>query len=104
MVSSPRVLLVYPVRDDFEPSRGILNKMRYQADALRSLGFDLTTVVGREEGVVLDGRRVLRYRWTGGRPKRVFNHYAAFWKLDGLRTMDDSKSPRIGRPPRRSGA
>lgn len=58
-----------------------MNKMRYQADALRSLGFELTTVVGREEGVVLDGARVLSYRWTGGRPKRVLNHYAAFWKL-----------------------
>jgi glycosyltransferase involved in cell wall biosynthesis len=55
--------------------------MRYQADALRSLGFGLTTVVGREEGVVLDGTRVLKYRWTGGRPKRILNHYAAFWKL-----------------------
>ena len=80
-MSGPRVLLIYPVRDDFEPSRGILNKMRYQADALRGLGFELTTVVGREEGVVLDGSRVLKYRWTGGRPKRVLNHYAAFWKL-----------------------
>lgn len=79
-MSSPRVLLIYPVRDDFPPSRGILNKMRYQGDALRSLGFELTTVVGREEGVVFDDERVVEYRWTGGRPLRILNHYAVFWK------------------------
>ena len=80
-MSGPRVLLIYPVRDDFEPNRGILNKMRYQADTLRSLGFGLTTVVGREEGVVFDDERVVDYRWTGGRPLRIINHYAAFWKV-----------------------
>ena len=80
-MSGPRVLLIYPVRDDFAPSRGILNKMRYQADALRSLGFELTTVVGREEGVVFDDARLVKYRWTGGRPLRVLNHYGAFWKV-----------------------
>jgi len=80
-VSGPRVLLIYPVRDDFEPNRGVLNKMRYQADALRSLGLDVTTVVGREEGVVFNGTRVVKYRWTGGRPRRVVNHYAWFWSV-----------------------
>lgn len=55
--------------------------MRYQADALRSLGYDLTTVVGREEGVVFDGEQVVEYRRTGGRPMRILNHYAAFWKV-----------------------
>jgi len=55
--------------------------MRYQADALRRLGFELTTVVGREEGVVFDDERVVKYRWTGGRPRRIVNHYAAFWKV-----------------------
>ena len=54
--------------------------MRYQGDALRSLGFELTTVVGREEGVVFDDERVVEYRGTGGRPLRIINHYAAFWK------------------------
>ncbi len=80
-MSSPRVLLIYPVRDDFAPSRGILNKMRYQAAALRSLGFELTTVVGREEGVVFNDERVVAYRWTGGRPLRILNHYARFWRV-----------------------
>ncbi len=80
-MAAARVLLIYPVRDDFEPSRGILNKMRYQAAALRDLGFALTTVVGREEGIVLDEERVEEYRWTGGRTKRVINHYATFWRL-----------------------
>jgi len=55
--------------------------MRYQADALRSLGYDLTTVVAREEGVVFDGEQVVEYRRTGGRPMRILNHYAAFWKV-----------------------
>jgi len=72
-------LLIYPVRDDFEPNRGVLNKMHYQTDALRSLGFEVTTVVGREEGVVFNGTRVVKYGRTGGRPRRVINHYARFW-------------------------
>ena len=79
--ASPCVLLIYPVRDDFAPNRGILNKMRYQADALRGLGFELTTVVGREEGVVFDGEPAVKYRWYGGRPLRIINHYAGFWKV-----------------------
>lgn len=74
-------MLIYPVRDDFPPSRGILNKMRYQADALRRLGYDLSTVVGREEGVVFDGEQVVEYRRNGGRPMRILNHYAAFWRV-----------------------
>jgi glycosyltransferase involved in cell wall biosynthesis len=78
-VSRSRVLLIYPVREDFEPNRGVLNKMRYQTDALRSLGFEVTTVVGREQGVVFNGTRVVEYRRTGGRPRRVVNHYAWFW-------------------------
>lgn len=78
-MSRSRVLLIYPVREDFEPNRGVLNKMRYQTDALRSLGFEVTTVVGREEGVVFDGTRVVGYRRTGGRPRRILNHYARFW-------------------------
>jgi glycosyltransferase involved in cell wall biosynthesis len=80
-VSLSRVLLIYPVRDDFEPNRGILNKMRYQADALRRLGFEVTTVLGREEGVVFDETRVVKYRWSGGRARRVINHYAGFWQV-----------------------
>jgi len=55
--------------------------MGYQVAALRSLDFDVTTVVAREQGVVFDGGRMVNYRWTGGRPLRVMNHYAAFWKV-----------------------
>jgi glycosyltransferase involved in cell wall biosynthesis len=80
-VASPHVLLIYPVRDDFAPNRGILNKMRYQADALRSLGFELTTVVGSERGVIFDETPAVRYRWSGGRPLRIVNHYAGFWGI-----------------------
>jgi hypothetical protein len=76
-------LLIYPVRDDFAPNRGILNKMRYQADALRTLGFETTTVVGREEGVVFDDGPAVKYRWSGGRPLRIINHYATFWRVIG---------------------
>jgi glycosyltransferase involved in cell wall biosynthesis len=57
--------------------------MRYQADALRSLGFELTTVVGREEGVVFDDAPAVKYRWSGGRPLRIINHYATFWRVIG---------------------
>jgi len=55
--------------------------MRYQAEALRSLEFELTTAVGREEGVVFDDERLVKYRWSGGRPLRIINHYAAFWNV-----------------------
>jgi glycosyltransferase involved in cell wall biosynthesis len=82
-------LLIYPVRDDFAPNRGILNKMRYQADALRSLGFRLTTVVGREEGVVFDDAPAVKYRWSGGRPLRIINHYAGFWRVIAARCAAD---------------
>jgi hypothetical protein len=58
-----------------------LNKMRYQADALRSLGFELTTVVGSEQGVIFDDIPAVRYRWSGGRPLRIVNHYAVFWGI-----------------------
>ena len=82
-MSSLRLLLIYPVRNDFAPNRGILNKMRYQADALRSLGFELTTVVGSERGVLFDDNRAVHYRWSGGRPLRIANHYAMFWGIVG---------------------
>jgi glycosyltransferase involved in cell wall biosynthesis len=74
-------LLIYPVREDFAPNRGILNKMRYQADALKSLGHDITTVMGSEQGVVLDYARTVRYPLSGGRSLRVLNHYAVFWAV-----------------------
>lgn len=80
-MANPRVLLIYPVREDFAPNRGILNKMRYQADALRRLGFELTTVVGSERGVILNDTRTVPYHWSGGRALRVANHYAVFWSI-----------------------
>jgi glycosyltransferase involved in cell wall biosynthesis len=80
-------LLIYPVRNDFAPNQGILNKMRYQADALRSLGFELTTVVGSERGVLFDDARVVRYLWSGGRPLRIANHYGVFWGVVASRCV-----------------
>ena len=58
-----------------------MNKMRYQADAMRHLGLDVTTAVGREEGVVFDDTQVVKYQRTGGRPRRVINHYGWFWSV-----------------------
>ncbi|MEZ4287924.1 MAG: hypothetical protein R3A47_07220 [Polyangiales bacterium] len=80
-MSNPRlrVAVVYPVRDDFEPNAGILNKMRYQVDAFAALGCDAHGYCARADGVVVDGVLTSKYRVLGGRPIRVMNHYGFFW-------------------------
>lgn len=75
-----RVLLVCPIRDDFPQTRGIVNKMRYQARALAELFGECEVLVNSFDGPKLDGSMFARYP-VRGRGWNTLNHYGLFWGL-----------------------
>jgi len=71
--------LVYPISLDHAASRGIINKMQYQWDALSELTGTVDLVCSSKQGPVLNGELAEKYQ-IGGRWFDTLNHYAFFYE------------------------
>ena len=74
-----RGLLVYPIRSDFEPIRGLVNKMEYQRAGFAELVERADLVCNSLRAPIYNGGELSRYLGGPSRVARVVHHYGTFF-------------------------